>query len=651
MIAIPNLLKKVSLRAASLCAVLFFSANAEVLEVGGQHRYTGPCEAIRDAKPGDVILLSEGIFAGPCALTTPGLTIRGSGTGTVMQVETDQTTLQISADNTVLENLAFAGAAGSVQGTAIGQFGGKLTLRQVQVQGAAIGLLSLEAEGSALTVSQSRINLNGKNIVVGKIDEFSLYDSEVGDATTGNSIDSAAARNNIGNNKLTSRTAENGHAELTIQGGVHSSLTGNLFDREGLGENGVSVQYVGSSDLAGTLSIVGNTFVAGTAGVVFVDAAGAVGLQAQIEKNVFLGGVVDGSLGSDIADRNFLGDAPEFNNNGQAVLKPEGVPSDWGAPLAVHTDATPDSLQRAFSSKTVVNAAAAPVVQSLTLSSTQLVGAGYVKATVNLAAAAPSGGVQVNFSSSNAALAYPQVPAILVSGGSKSGTVIIYVKNASSSSTSATIKASVPGSSASATLSLQPTALKSITLENTEIGSLGKLSLNRVHLTGPAPSGGTVVYLSASNGLVSIPASVRVGGGATSASFTISADPVTARKPVTITAKLSSGQVSTALQVSATLTVAPAGVTAVQAAPTTVAGGQYILLKISLNAPAPAGGLKIQLSSSNTALPLPTTITAAAGSTTGSAVAFTKVVSSKTSVTVKASTESASKSATVTVVP
>src|SRR5205814_2682375 len=65
----------------------------------------------------------------------------------------------------------------------------------------------------------------------------------------------------------------------------------------------------------------------------------------------------------------------------------------------------------------------------------------------------------------------------------------------------------------------------------------GNQSTGTVALGVPAPPGGAVVPLSSSNpAIASVPASVTVAGGATTATFTVSTSPVGANTMVTITA-------------------------------------------------------------------------------------------------------------------
>src|SRR6185295_4068806 len=80
-------------------------------------------------------------------------------------------------------------------------------------------------------------------------------------------------------------------------------------------------------------------------------------------------------------------------------------------------------------------------------------------------------------------------------------------------------------------------ALSGVQLNPAAVVGGSSNSKNQVVLTGPAPTGGASVALSSSNlALGSLPASVLVPTGATSATFTISTTAVSTATPVTISA-------------------------------------------------------------------------------------------------------------------
>ncbi|MGB4786238.1 MAG: hypothetical protein WAQ77_16110, partial [Candidatus Acidiferrum sp.] len=77
--------------------------------------------------------------------------------------------------------------------------------------------------------------------------------------------------------------------------------------------------------------------------------------------------------------------------------------------------------------------------------------------------------------------------------------------------------------------------LSSVTLNPTSVTG-GSSSTGTVTLSGPAPGSGALVSLSSSASVATLPASVTVPAGATSAKFTVSTSAVTTSTPVTISA-------------------------------------------------------------------------------------------------------------------
>ena len=123
-----------------------------------------------------------------------------------------------------------------------------------------------------------------------------------------------------------------------------------------------------------------------------------------------------------------------------------------------------------------------------------------------------------------------------------------------------------------------------------------KTSTGKVTLTGPAPAGGVVVALSDTNPAASMPASVTVPAGATTAKFTITGVVVTSNQTGTVIA--SSGGVSK----SAVLTVRPIGVASVSISPNPVVGPGSATGTVTLECPAAPGNITVTLTSSNPAV-------------------------------------------------
>jgi hypothetical protein len=150
-----------------------------------------------------------------------------------------------------------------------------------------------------------------------------------------------------------------------------------------------------------------------------------------------------------------------------------------------------------------------------------------------------------------------------------------------------TIKYTVPSSGP---------ALSALTLSPAAFAGGCKTSTGKVTLTGPAPAGGAVVSLADTNPAASLPASVTVPTGATTATFTITGVAVTSNQTGTVTA--SYGSVSK----SAVVTVRPIGVASVSISPNPVVGPSPATGTVTLECPAAPGNIVVTLTSGNTAV-------------------------------------------------
>jgi hypothetical protein len=162
----------------------------------------------------------------------------------------------------------------------------------------------------------------------------------------------------------------------------------------------------------------------------------------------------------------------------------------------------------------------------------------------------------------------------------------------------------------------------------------GTPSTGTVTLMTAAPEGGVTVTLSSSHpAAVTVPASVTVAAGATSANFTVSTIPATSWANVTI-----SGISDDAIRY-ATLFVAPATVlSSVTLNPATVTGGGPSTGTVTLSGPAPPGGAVVSLGSSQpTVATVEGSVTVPAGSTTANFQVSTTSVDTSTSVSITGS--------------
>ncbi len=202
-------------------------------------------------------------------------------------------------------------------------------------------------------------------------------------------------------------------------------------------------------------------------------------------------------------------------------------------------------------------------------------------------------------------------------------------------------------SSAPATVSLiVPVTISAFTLSPTAVYG-GSSTTGTVTLTAPAPTGGLTVLINSSNTSLVGNTSISVPAGQSQATFTLSTPVVTTTQTVTITTALNGSTPA------ATLTVLPIGVKSVSLSPSQVVGSLKSTGTITLQAPAPAGGLLVTIVSSN---PLVANATVKSlmipqGAVTGNFPIATAAVASQTLVTFTATANAVAASAPLTVLP
>ena len=297
-------------------------------------------------------------------------------------------------------------------------------------------------------------------------------------------------------------------------------------------------------------------------------------------------------------------------------------------------------------------AVAVSTLSSLTLSPTSVTGGVQSSTgTVTLTGPAPSGGAQVALSSSNSGAA--QVPSsVTVAAGATSATFTV-TTSAVTAPTTVAISASYAGATKTASLTVNavpppPVSLSSLTLSPTSVTGGAQSSTGTVTLSGPAPSGGAQVALSSSNtSAARAPSTVTVAAGATSATFTVSTSAVIAPATVTISASYGGTTKTASLAVKpvplptvSSLTLNPASVTG---------GVQSSTGTVTLTGPAPSGGARIALSSSNSAARVPSSVVVPGGATSVTFQVNTSFVLISTSATISASYNNSARAANLSI--
>ncbi len=208
------------------------------------------------------------------------------------------------------------------------------------------------------------------------------------------------------------------------------------------------------------------------------------------------------------------------------------------------------------------------------------------------------------------------------------------------------VKVRVGTSISSVEVRYNPVPLSSLSISPASVLG-GSISEGTVTLTGAAPSGGVAVSLSSDTpSTVSVPTTVTVPAGSTSAAFTITTYPVAGSTSVTITADDGVNQ-NTAM-----LTVSPPALNSFSTSPTSVLGGSISEGTVTLTGAAPSGGVAVSLSSDTpSTVSVPTAVTVPAGSTSAAFTITTYPVAGSTSVIITVDHNGVTKTATLTVNP
>ena len=194
--------------------------------------------------------------------------------------------------------------------------------------------------------------------------------------------------------------------------------------------------------------------------------------------------------------------------------------------------------------------AGSAALNSIGASPNAVVGGSPSTGTVTLSAAAPAGGAAVSLSSASGAVVVPG--SVTVAQGASSASFGITTSAVGTQSLT-TLSASYLGVTKTATFTVNPApaaTLAALALSPTSVKG-GTAASGTVTLSAPAPSGGVLVTLTSSRpSLVSVPASILVAGGATSAKFT--ATTAATRKNATVTISASYAGVTKAAALTVT---------------------------------------------------------------------------------------------------
>jgi len=290
---------------------------------------------------------------------------------------------------------------------------------------------------------------------------------------------------------------------------------------------------------------------------------------------------------------------------------------------------------------TGVNSQAA--LYNFKLNPSTLVGGVNSIGTVYLLGVAPSGGSVTNLSSSNSLAVVP--PTVTIPAGASSAPATVTTSGVSTKTT-ATLTASFGGATHTAVLTLTQEVPSSVKFSPASF--VGGLATTGTLTLGAPTISDTIVPLavvSGSSAVASIPPSVTVPAGSSTATFTVATNAVSVTTTVKISATLNGTTVTS------TFAVTPNTPTSLKFSPLSVIAGGTATGTVTLAAAAMSNvPVTLTVTGGSTAVAsIPSSVTVLAGSSTVTFPLVTANVATKTVVSVSAAANGGTKTATLTV--
>lgn len=344
-------------------------------------------------------------------------------------------------------------------------------------------------------------------------------------------------------------------------------------------------------------------------------------------------------VASDATNPNYLVD--RYDASSGSIISRFYVPLSIATPQQMFTDAAGNLYMNVLASPGSLVQKIQPA--KLTFSANNVTGGSAVNATIQLASPALSDQLWTITSGNTALVTAPATATVPT--GATSVVVPLTVKGATSA-TNVSLNVRFAGYIEQQNLTVVPsvpqsvTAMPQVTLGGIEVAGT-------VQMTGQAKAGGQTVNLSSNKPLVaSVPASVNIPEGASSANFAITTYGVNANQGVVITA--SSG----AVQKTVFIAVNAPALSSLALNSSTIKGGVTGILTVNISGSAPTGGFAIALFSGAPGIVmLPAQTTVNAGNTSRNVSMPTAPVTATTSVLIFATRSGIYKTTTLTVTP
>jgi WD40 repeat protein len=207
---------------------------------------------------------------------------------------------------------------------------------------------------------------------------------------------------------------------------------------------------------------------------------------------------------------------------------------------------SPDGTMISYTASEPLQGVLQSPVTSVKLSSNGVIGGQSATATLTLIHPAPPGGQVVSLASSISSLLVPI--SVTVAQGHTSASFTIETIPVGSDQ-QALVSARIGGFSQSATIAVNAPVIKSLTLKPSSVKG-GSSSTATVTIGSAAPVGGLVFTLSSNNPAATVPQTVTIPAGKSTATFVIETEAVATKKQVVISAKVGSASAVATLTVS-----------------------------------------------------------------------------------------------------
>lgn len=279
----------------------------------------------------------------------------------------------------------------------------------------------------------------------------------------------------------------------------------------------------------------------------------------------------------------------------------------------------------------------APELEPIVLTPSSVIGGDAAAAVLTLTFPAPAGGAMITLTGSSPAAA--TLPASVTIPAGQTTVSVPITTSAVAVTQAVTLTAVYGGVTKTVKLTVKAALLNGLSLAPPSVIG-GAATVATLSLGSNAPSDGLTATLSSSDPAAQVPATLTIPPGATSVSVVVTTAFVSAPVQATLTADLGTSKQS------AVLSIQPVQITSLTLAPASVVTGTPAIGILSLNAPAPAGGMTVTLKSSGTAATVPATLLVPAGTARAT---FTAATPHPGSAVLSASLGGAAQTATLTV--